>query len=181
MSTTTAIPAAPAGVEALSGLPQAAFVARLGDIFEHSPWVPERAWAARPFASIDALHAAMVAAVDQAAEAEQLALICAHPELAGREAAAGTLTTASTGEQRGAGLDQCSAAELQRLRSLNAAYRARFGFPFVIAVKGLSRYQIMDAIEARLEGDRATEFRACLAQIARIARFRLDALLGPAT
>jgi 2-oxo-4-hydroxy-4-carboxy-5-ureidoimidazoline decarboxylase len=92
MSTTTAIPTAPAGVEALSGLPQAAFVARLGDIFEHSPWVPERAWAARPFASIDALHAAMVAAVDQAAEAEQLALICAHPELAGREAAAGTLT-----------------------------------------------------------------------------------------
>ena len=70
MSTTTAIPAAPAGVEALSGLPQAAFVARLGDIFEHSPWVPERAWAARPFASIDALHAAMVAVVDQAAEAE---------------------------------------------------------------------------------------------------------------
>lgn len=105
-------------------------------------------------------------------------LICAHPELAGREAAAGTLTSASTGEQRGAGLDQCSAAELQRLRSLDAAYRARFGFPFVIAVKGLSRYQIMDAIEARLEGDRATEFRACLAQIARIARFRLDALLG---
>ena len=73
MSTTTAIPAAPAGVEALSGLPQAVFVACLGDIFEHSPWVPERAWAARPFASIDALHAAMVAVVDQAAEAEQLA------------------------------------------------------------------------------------------------------------
>ena len=110
MSTTTAIPTAPAGVEALSGLPQAAFVARLGDIFEHSPWVPERAWAARPFESIDTLHAAMVAAVDQAAEAEQLALICAHPELAGREAAAGTLTTASTGEQRGAGLDRCPAA-----------------------------------------------------------------------
>jgi 2-oxo-4-hydroxy-4-carboxy-5-ureidoimidazoline decarboxylase len=181
MSTTTAIPAAPAGVEALSGLPQAVFVACLGDIFEHSPWVPERAWAARPFASIDALHAAMVAVVDQAAEAEQLALICAHPELAGREAAAGTLTSASTGEQRGAGLDQCSTAELQRLRSLNAAYRAHFGFPFVIAVKGLSRYQIMDALEARLANDRATEFRACLAQIARIARFRLDALLGPAT
>lgn len=176
----TTVAAAPAGVAALSALPQAEFVGRLADIFEHSPWVPERAWAARPFDGIDALHAAMVAAVDHATEAEQLALICAHPELAGREAAAGTLTSASTGEQRGAGLDQCSAAELQRLRSLNAAYRARFGFPFVIAVKGLSRYQIMDALEARLEGDRATEFRACLAQIARIARFRLDALLGAA-
>lgn len=178
MSTTTAIPTAPAGVEALSGLPQAAFVARLGDIFEHSPWVPERAWAARPFESIDALHAAMVAAVDQAAEAEQLALICAHPELAGREAAAGTLTSASTGEQRGAGLDQCSKEELQRLRRLNQDYRARFGFPFVVAVKGLTRHQIMDRVEARLANARDTEFRTCLAEIGKIARFRLDALFG---
>ena len=178
MSTTTAIPAAPAGVEALSGLPQAAFVARLGDIFEHSPWVPERAWAARPFASIDALHAAMVAAVDQAAEAEQLALICAHPELAGREAAAGTLTSASTGEQRGAGLDQCSKEELQRLRQLNKDYRARFGFPFVVAVKGLTRHQIMDRVEARLANDRDIEFRTCLNEIGKIARFRLDAMFA---
>ena len=178
MSTTTAIPTAPAGVEALSGLPQAAFVARLGDIFEHSPWVPERAWAARPFESIDALHAAMVAAVDQAAEAEQLALICAHPELAGREAAAGTLTSASTGEQRGAGLDQCSKEELQRLRRLNQDDRARFGFPFVVAVKGLTRHQIMDRVEARLANARDTEFRTCLAEIGKIARFRLDALFG---
>lgn len=166
-------------VQALSALPRADFVARLGDIFEHSPWIAERAWAARPFADIDALHAAMVAAVEAAAEDEQLGLICAHPELAGKEAAAGTLTVASTGEQRGAGLDQCSADEIQRLRRLNAAYRERFGFPFVIAVKGLSRYQIMDAVEARLGNDRATEFRTCLAQIARIGRFRLDALLGP--
>ena len=83
----TTVAAAPAGVAALSALPQAEFVGRLADIFEHSPWVPERAWAARPFDGIDALHAAMVAAVDHATEAEQLALICAHPELAGREAA----------------------------------------------------------------------------------------------
>jgi len=167
-----------AALAALSAMPQAEFVAHLGDIFEHSPWIAERAWAARPFASIEALHAAMVAAVDQASEAEQLGLIRAHPELAGKEAAAGTLTVASTGEQRGAGLDQCSADEIRRLRGLNAAYRERLGFPFVIAVKGLSRYQIMDAVEARLKNDRATEFRACLEQIGRIARFRLDALLG---
>lgn len=167
-----------AALAALSAMPQAEFVGHLGDIFEHSPWIAERAWAARPFASIEALHAAMVAAVDHASEAEQLGLIRAHPELAGKEAAAGTLTAASTGEQRGAGLDQCSAEEIQRLRGLNAAYRERFGFPFVIAVKGLSRYQIMDAVEARLKNDRATEFRACLEQIGRIARFRLDALLA---
>ena len=167
-----------AALAALSAMPQAEFVARLGDIFEHSPWIAERAWAARPFASIEALHAAMVAAVEHASEAEQLGLIRAHPELAGKEAAAGTLTAASTGEQRGAGLDQCSAEEIQRLRGLNAAYRERFGFPFVIAVKGLSRYQIMDAVEARLKNDRATEFRTCLEQIGRIARFRLEAMLG---
>ena len=163
---------------ALSALPQADFVSRLADIFEHSPWIPERAWPARPFASIDALHTAMLAVLEAASDAEKLGLICAHPELAGKEASAGTLTVASTGEQRGAGLDQCSADELQRLRRLNAAYRERFGFPFVIAVKGLSRYQIMDAVEARLANDRDTEFAACLTQIGRIARFRLDALLG---
>lgn len=165
-------------LDALSALPQAEFAARLGDIFEHSPWIPERAWAARPFVSVEALHAAMLAVLDAASEAEQLGLIRAHPELAGKEAAAGTLTTASTGEQRGAGLDQCSAEELLRLRGLNAAYRERFGFPFVIAVKGLSRYQIMDAVEARLGNDAATEFRTCLIEIGKIARFRLDALLG---
>ncbi|CAL93799.1 2-oxo-4-hydroxy-4-carboxy-5-ureidoimidazoline decarboxylase [Azoarcus olearius] len=165
-------------VAALSALPRADFVAALGGIFEHSPWVAERAWAARPFATADALHAAMVAAVDGAARGEQLALIRAHPELAGKEAAAGTLTAASTGEQRGAGLDQCSAAELQRLRELNAAYRARFGFPFVIAVKGLGREQIIAALAQRLTHDSDAEFRTCLAEIGKIARFRLDALLA---
>ncbi|CAM5784554.1 2-oxo-4-hydroxy-4-carboxy-5-ureidoimidazoline decarboxylase [Castellaniella caeni] len=159
----------------LSALPQPEFVAELGAIFEHSPWIPERAWAARPFADVDALHQAMMRVVQAAAPAEQLKLITAHPELAGKEAAAGTLTDHSTGEQRGAGLDQCSADELQRLRSLNARYRERFGFPFVIAVKGRNRYQIMDAIEARLLHDHDTEFATCLDQIGQIARFRLDA------
>jgi 2-oxo-4-hydroxy-4-carboxy-5-ureidoimidazoline decarboxylase len=163
---------------ALSALPQAGFVTRLGAIFEHSPWIAERAWAARPYASVDALHAAMIAVLAGASEAEQLGLIRAHPELAGKEAAAGTLTAASSGEQQGAGLDRCSAEELARLRRLNAAYRARFGFPCVIAVKGLGRHQIMAAMEARLNHDEATEFRACLAEIGKIARFRLDALLA---
>ena len=169
---------ADAAMTTLSALSQPDFVARLGDIFEHSPWVAERSWQARPFPSVDALHAAMVTAMTEASEAEQLALIRAHPELAGKEAASGTLTAASTGEQRGAGLDQCSAEELQRLRGLNAAYRERFGFPFVIAVKGRSRYQIMEAVEARLQNDTQTEFATCLGEIAQIARFRLNALFA---
>ncbi|MBS0542920.1 MAG: 2-oxo-4-hydroxy-4-carboxy-5-ureidoimidazoline decarboxylase [Proteobacteria bacterium] len=167
-----------AALAELSRLPQAEFVARLEGIFEHSPWIAERAWSAEPFGTIDALHAAMCLVVDTACKNEQLGLICAHPELAGKEAEAGTLTTASTGEQRGAGLDQCSKEELQRLRDLNKAYRERFGFPFVVAVKGLTRHQIMDRVEARLSNDRDTEFRTCLREIGKIARFRLDAILG---
>lgn len=170
----------PLTVADVSALERDEFVARLGDIFEHSPWVAERAWARRPFRDVDALHAAMAAAVEGATAAEQLALIRAHPELAGREAAAGTLTAASTGEQKGAGLDRCSAEELARLRGLNAAYRERFGFPFVIAVKGRSRYEIMELIEARLKNDADTEFRTCLGEIAKIGRLRLDALFARA-
>jgi 2-oxo-4-hydroxy-4-carboxy-5-ureidoimidazoline decarboxylase len=159
----------------LSALPQPGFTHALGGIFEHSPWIPERAWAARPFESVQSLHQAMMDVVRDASREEQRALIMAHPELAGKEAAAGTLTQASTREQRGAGLDQCSPDELRRLRGLNAAYRERFGFPFVIAVKGRSRYQIMDAIEERLHNDGDAELATCLDQIGQIARFRLDA------
>src|SRR3546814_8370527 len=107
----------------VSALSQPDFTSCLEGVFEHSPWIPERAWAARPFASVDALHSAMVAVVNDAGQDEKLALITAHPELAGREAAGGTLTESSTHEQKGAGLNQCSAQELARLRTLNAAYR----------------------------------------------------------
>lgn len=165
-------------LEMLSQMSQADFVAHLGDIFEHSPWVAQRAWTSRPFDSVDALHATMVAAVDAASKEEQTALIRAHPELAGKEAKSGTLTKASTGEQKGAGLDQCTAEELARLHRLNAAYQERFGFPFIIAVKGRNRHQIMDAVEARLSNDMDTEFRTCLDQIAQIGRFRLDAMIA---
>lgn len=162
----------------LSSLNQRQFVDRLEGIFEHSPWVPERSWNQRPFDSVDQLHACMVQVVQHASYEEQKNLICAHPELAGKEAEQGTLTSASTGEQRGAGLDQCSAEELARLRGLNAQYRERFGFPFVIAVKGLSRYQIMDTVKARLNNNTELEFQTCLTEIGKIARFRLDALLA---
>ncbi|TEA76997.1 2-oxo-4-hydroxy-4-carboxy-5-ureidoimidazoline decarboxylase [Allopusillimonas ginsengisoli] len=160
----------------LSMLPQDDFTDRLADIFEHSPWIARGAWPARPFSDVASLHQAMLDVLAEASEQAKLDLILAHPELAGKEAASGTLTQSSTSEQKGAGLDQCSPEELQRLRALNAAYRERFGFPFVIAVKGLSRYEIMDTIEVRLTHGRDTEFAACLNEIGKIARFRLDAL-----
>ncbi|WP_293765064.1 2-oxo-4-hydroxy-4-carboxy-5-ureidoimidazoline decarboxylase [uncultured Aquitalea sp.] len=162
----------------LSALPQSDFVELLEGIFEHSPWIAERAWALRPFHSVDELHAGMLSVLAAASTSEQLSLIQAHPELAGKEAEAGALTAASTQEQRGAGLDQCSAAELGRLRELNALYRHRHGFPFVIAVKGLSRKQILEAMTTRLARDSADEFHGGLEEIGKIARFRLNALLA---
>ena len=162
----------------LNAMDRAGFVASLGGVFEHSPWVADRAWAARPFASVDALHAAMVAAMHGATEAEQLALIRAHPELAGKAAVRGRLTADSTREQAGAGLAAGSPEEVARLQALNARYNARFGFPFILAVKGWDRAGILGEFARRVESDRATEFAECLAQIAKIARFRLDASIA---
>ena len=162
----------------LNAMDRAGFVASLGGVFEHSPWVADRAWAARPFASVAALHAAMVAAMHGATEAEQLALIRAHPELAGKAAVRGRLTADSTREQAGAGLAAGSPGELARLQALNARYNARFGFPFILAVKGWDRAGILGEFARRVESDRATEFAECLAQIAKIARFRLDASIA---
>lgn len=180
MTTTDMSTANPIAInlQALCACDRASFVARLGSIFERSPWIAERAWAAHPFDSVGELHRAMLAALEAASPEEQLALIRAHPELAGREAAEGTLTADSTSEQKGAGLDRCSADELSRLHRLNADYRERFGFPFVIAVKGRSKHEIMDAIEERLGNDRDTEFGTCLSEIGRIARLRLDAMFA---
>ena len=171
-------PATPSELQHLTALDQAAFTAQLADIFEHSPWVAQRAWSQGPFTTLDALHSAMVNVVEEATRDEQDALICAHPELAGKQAREGTLTNASTQEQRGAGLDACSAEELARLNTLNAQYREKFGFPFIIAVKGLDRHQIMAAMQARLANTPEHERRTCLQEIAKIARFRLEAQFG---
>lgn len=161
-------------LDALNAMDAAAFTAALGDVFEHSPWIAREAAARRPYASVDALHAAMVAVVDRAGADAQLALIRAHPELAGRAAIRGEITETSTREQRGAGLDQCSPEEFATLTALNHAYRARFNMPFVVAVKGLSRTDIIAAMRARLDHAPADEIAEALRQIARIARFRLD-------
>ncbi len=154
-----------------------AFVLALGGVFEHSPWVAEAAWARQPFATLDALYRAMVDVVRGASEDAQLALIRAHPELAGKAAVGGTLTADSKAEQSGAGLGQCSPQEFARLQELNRAYNAKFGFPFIIAVKGLDRAAIIARFAKRLERDRATEFEEALQQIARIAWVRLQALI----
>ena len=150
----------------------------LGGIFEHTAWIAERAYERRPFASVDALHRAMLAVLTAAPREAKLALICAHPELAGKEAAAGTMTADSIGEQASAGLDRCSPDELARLRAGNAAYREKFGFPFVMAVKGKTRQEILAALAERTGNTRDAEFARCLDEIGKIARLRLDALLS---
>ncbi|HUT50729.1 MAG TPA: 2-oxo-4-hydroxy-4-carboxy-5-ureidoimidazoline decarboxylase [Alphaproteobacteria bacterium] len=164
-------------LDTLNAAAQTDFVAALADIFEHSPWVAEAAVGARPFVSTEGLLAAMVAVVLAAPQPKKLALIRAHPDLADRLATAGDLTEASTAEQADAGLDQCSPDELKRFESLNDAYKAKFGFPFVKAVKGRSRAEILVAFARRLENDEAAEFDEALAQIAEIARLRLTSLI----
>ncbi|MGL6048244.1 MAG: 2-oxo-4-hydroxy-4-carboxy-5-ureidoimidazoline decarboxylase [Vogesella sp.] len=157
----------------LSGMDQPAFVAALDGIYEHSPWVAAGAWALRPFATLPALATALEAVMLAADPVQQHALICAHPELAGRAAMAGGLTTASNSEQQGAGLLQCSPVEFAQLQALNTAYRQRFGFPFVVAVRGLSRQDIIAQLATRLQATPQDEYRTALQQIARIAGWRL--------
>jgi 2-oxo-4-hydroxy-4-carboxy-5-ureidoimidazoline decarboxylase len=158
---------------------RAAFVATLGGIFEHSPWVADGAFDARPFASVDALHRAMLAVVRDAGEARQLALLRAHPELAGKAAIRGELTADSTSEQSGAGLGACAPAEFARLQALNTRYNAKFGFPFILAVKGCDRSGIIAEFARRVERDRVAEFGECLRQIAKITRLRRAAQAFP--
>ncbi len=163
----------------LNALDAREFVAALDGVFEHSPWIAERTHAAGPYASIDALHRALTDTVRRASDAERLALLRAHPELAGKAAIAGELTAASTDEQAAAGLGACTPEEFARLNDLNRRYNERFGFPFILAVRGLDRRRIIDEFARRLEHERDAEFAECLAQVARIARLRLDALLAP--
>jgi 2-oxo-4-hydroxy-4-carboxy-5-ureidoimidazoline decarboxylase len=158
----------------LSAYDRAAFVRTLGWIFEDSPWVAERAWDRRPFGSLDELHAAMANAVAEATEGEQLALLRAHPDLGTRA----RIGDASTGEQRGAGLDRLTPGAFDRLLRLNTDYRVRFGFPFLFAVKGSTTDDVVAALEARGRRTRDEEFAEALRQVYKIARFRLEELTG---
>ena len=151
-----------------------AFLDHFGDVAEHSPWVAAAAAARRPFTDREAFIAAFVASVEAAPRPDRLALIRAHPDLAGRAALAGDLTEDSSREQAGAGLDRLTAAEFARFTALNDAYQAKFGFPFIFAVKGATKDQILAAFEARLSHDGETEFATALRQVGRIFRFRLE-------
>lgn len=161
----------------INTLDHGAFVEQLGGIVEHTQWIADEAWPHRPFASVDALHVSMVAALMRAPVDTQLKVIRAHPELAGKAAIRGEMTADSKQEQGGAGLNQCSPQEFARLTALNRAYKAKFGFPFIVAVKGLDRAAIIERFAARLEHDRTTEFAEALAQISRISRLRLATML----
>lgn len=164
-----------------SQLDKTDFVAAYGDIYEHSPWVAELAWErglGREQDTPAGLAEAMGRALREASPGRQLEVIRAHPDLAGKAAIAGELTDDSSREQAGAGLDQCTPEEMARFERLNAAYRERFGFPFVMAVKGSDRHAILAAFESRLENSPEKERRTAIEQINRIARFRLEARAG---
>ena len=154
---------------------RAAFLARLGHVAEDSPWVAERAARRGPFADAAATADAFAAVAREATPDEQLALIRAHPDLAGRAALAGELTADSAREQASAGLDRLTPADLARFTRLNDAYRARFGFPFVIRVAGRSVADILDAYDARLGNDADAERATAIEEIAGIMRLRIEA------
>ncbi len=162
----------------LSAMNRGDFVRTLGGVFEHSPWVAEGAWGVRPFATLDELHVAMWDIVMNAGITFQLGLIRAHPQLAGSEAKHESLTPESLAEQSSAGLQHCTHEEVLRLQEGNRAYLEKFGFPFVMAVKHCARAEILSALELRLRGAPGEEFLKCLAEIRKIARFRLESIVG---
>jgi OHCU decarboxylase len=155
------------------------FVRRFGGVFEHSPWVAERAFDRAASVGLTAgnVHSALCNAFRAASPAERRAVLRAHPDLAGKLALAGKLTAASTVEQASAGLDHLSPEEHQRFTALNAAYMKKFGFPFIIAVKGLTKEDILAAFERRIDNSPEEEFETACAQVEQIARLRLRSML----
>ena len=170
--------AGPVDMAPINAMDRATFVEKFGGIFENSPWVAEKAWEKRPFASLDDMHAAMVAAVKHAPAAMQLSLLQSHPDLAGKEAQAGTMTASSVAEQASAGLNGLSHEEVVRISDLNAAYRKKFGFPFIIAVRMYTREGILFEFNRRLQNETQTEFANDLQNVYIITRLRLNKLLG---
>jgi OHCU decarboxylase len=159
---------------------EAAFVAKFGGVFEHSPWIAERAWALELGPAHDTaggLHNALARAFRSASETERMGVLTAHPDLAGKLAAARRLTAESTAEQAGAGLDSLTDAERAQFTALNDAYVAKFGFPFIIAVRGLDKTDILEAFERRIANGRDEEFATACRQVERIALLRLRDML----
>lgn len=155
------------------------FIATFADIYEHSPWVAAAAYDQGQLSELDdiqTLHARMSKILLNTDHARQLALINAHPDLAGKAAVQGQLTESSTNEQAGAGIQECTPEEFQRFTELNEAYKTCFAFPFIMAVKGSNRHQILAAFETRIHNPADAEFACALAEINKIALFRLQAL-----
>ena len=158
----------------LNQMPQAEFTEALGEIWEETPEIADRAWHKKPFEDTEDLHQAMVAVVDSMSESEQIALIKAHPDLGSKA----KMADASVEEQAGVGLDRLSKSEYQRFQSLNQAYKDKFDFPFIIAVKNHTLESILEAFTERLENDRTTEQQQALTEIKKIARLRLESLIN---
>lgn len=164
-------------IEGVNSMGREEFVSLFGAVFECSPWVAEGAQEKRPFDDVDGLHAAFVEAVREAPEDRRVALIRAHPDLAGKAALAGDLTEESANEQASAGLDRLSPGEYERFHRLNAAYREKFGLPYVVCVRDNTKETIFAGAERRLSNTREEEIRAALGEIARISRLRLEDLV----
>lgn len=158
----------------LNQMSQAEFVDALGAVFEETPAIAQATWHCRPFASVTDLHQQMVDIVNAMSSSEQLALICAHPDLGSKT----KMAEASVQEQAGVGLDRLTASEYERFQSLNAAYREKFGFPFIVAVKNQTKESILAAFNRRLNHTRETEIAQSLSEIAQIAEFRLFSLVS---
>jgi len=165
----------PFSIEEINRFSQEEFTASIGWVFEHSPWVAERAWHRRPFVSSAHLSERMNGEVAAASINEKLALLRAHPDLGTRA----KISPDSALEQAGAGLDRLTANEHAQLLGLNASYRKKFGFPFLYAVKGSGKVAILEALKRRLRADREEEFEEALRQVYRIARFRLESVVTP--
>jgi OHCU decarboxylase len=164
-------------LEEVNRLERGEFVARLGSVFESSPWVAERAWGSRPFGSFAELYGAMVEVVGGASRERRMALIRAHPDLAGKAAVAGELTPESSGEQASAGLDRLTPEEYEAFTAMNRAYRERFGFPMIVCIREHTKESILQNAESRLEASRKEEVEIALGEIAKIARLRLQDLI----
>ena len=158
----------------MNALGEREFVERFGGVFEHSPWVAQRAWSRRPFGSVDALHEAMMQVLAEAGKKQQLALVCAHPELAGAEAKQGALTADSSSEQGRLGFLQLTREEFQGMARLNRRYRERHGFPCIVALRlHATRSSVLREMERRVSNDSSTELENALEQIGHITRGRL--------
>ena len=164
-------------------LNEANFVNRFGGVYEHSPWIAQQCHQnslSEQENTPAGLSEALQVVVAGASREQLMALINAHPDLAGKAAVQGTLTAESTSEQSSAGIDQCSAEEFERFQRFNTAYKDKFGFPFIMAVKGSNRHLILAAFEERLEHDAEAEYQRAISEINKIARFRLDAIAAEA-